>query len=136
MRQSKLFIVAVLLVSAFVCQPNMATAVVGSANSVELSATTSAPALTKKQARKFERLEKRFEKMTKKKYASEDIGMDDPAKTWLVRWLVLWGVAIVIGILAAGPVLGVAALSYLSYVIWTLGSVCAIIWLLKILEVI
>lgn len=74
--------------------------------------------------------------MAKKSGKSNDIGIEDPAKTWLTRWLICWGVAIVIGILAWGPVLGVAALSYLSWVIWTLGSVCAVIWLLKVLEAI
>ncbi len=130
MKQSKLFLTAILLVSAFVFQPNLASAVVGSATPVEASATVAAPEMTKKQNRKIERLERRFEKMAKKHSMVDEISLEDSPRQWLIRWVACWGLGVLFSIFAAATLW---PLIYVASIFFLLGSICFVIWILKLL---
>ncbi len=138
MKQSKLVLLASLCAAAFLFQPSTVSAAMAAPKtSVPAAVSTEAPAaartLSKKETRKIERFKNRLERVAKKHGLDKiaDISIDDPAEKWLVRWLVCWGIGLILSILGA---VALYPLWYASYLIWTLGTVCAIIWILKITD--
>jgi hypothetical protein len=127
MEQSKLVLLALFLVSAFVLVPSNAAAIVANGTKTEIFNRKSTTELSQKSDRKMERLEKRLAKMQRKMSNSSGIDFKDGVKKWL--WFGIFGVGI-------GFVLGVIGIGGLGYVVGTIGLVCLIIWVLKEAEVI
>jgi len=91
----------------------------------------------KKQERKADRLEKRIVKFEKKMAKRQARGKDDASK-WMKFWLLGWGAAIVLPVIAiaaigtGGTGFGLAGvLLLLGALAGTFGTVSLIIWLVK-----
>jgi hypothetical protein len=129
MKQSKFYTLAFLLVSAFLFQPVVASAIFSTGDNTEIS-TNSTPVLAKKEHRKIVRLEKRLAKMQRKLEKASGVDFKDSVNKFMWFWILGWSLGLTLSILGAfvfGP------LGWLAYACWTAGSVCLIIWILKTL---
>jgi hypothetical protein len=94
------------------------------------------PVWKMKLVEKFENKMAKVSKLTKKmgikaQPQPEDLLARD-AKWWLKMWLLFWAGGLIFSVLGAFTLYG---LYYLGYLLWTLGSICFLVWILKKLEV-
>ncbi|MEZ4919540.1 MAG: hypothetical protein R2792_10610 [Saprospiraceae bacterium] len=78
--------------------------------------------MEKKLAKKMKKINKILGK------SGNSVDFNDPVDKWMWFWIFGWGGAILISVLS---VFTGGFLWYLSYLLWTAGTVCLIIWLVK-----
>ncbi len=113
---------------------------------VEINATTS-QAVTKADVRAMKKMERKEQRMNKrlawlnkklvKKYGEDAaIDFDDPVKKWMWFWIFGWAGGLLLWILSwtvltSGGIGSFGVLGLLGSLAWLFGTVCLVIWLVK-----
>lgn len=109
-------------------------AAIESVSTTNSSTVVTATKESKLQSKLIEKFQKKIAKYSERnvfKAFDADSLLDKDAKWWLRTWLICWAVGLLFSILGS---LSVYGLWYIGYLFWTLGSIAAVIWLLKIFE--
>ncbi len=104
-----------------------------SASTTTEVAAEEVPTLSKKEMRKQAKLQKKLAKLEKKMAEGP---FDDDIDKWRNMWLLSWGLAVVLSVLAFVGTIGlnsgiVLFSGVLGSLLWTFGFVALIIWLIK-----
>ena len=80
---------------------------------------------------KFQKKIARYSEHKALKAFDADSLLDKDAKWWLRAWVVCWAAGLIFSIVGS---ITFYPLAYIGYLFWLLGSIAAVIWLLKIFE--